>query len=281
MPDYGARVVALTDLRKGRQWLVTGPQSAQTSEDAVYGAGEAIGWDECFPTVLPCAHPAWAGPLRDHGALWGRKWAVVRAEPHCIETHFETPLFKFVRVLTAQGATVTADYRVSNLGTTPLPYLWSQHCLLATNPGERIVVQGQSAMMAADQPFDWPQHPDRDLRTIGPISEGFAIKAYATAPGGASGGASAAVIGPGGGLRFDWTDLPALGIWLCYGGWPTGNGVHQVALEPTTAMADHLNAAETLAQARVLGPAETHRWSVRLTLTDPDSLNGPDERTLQ
>jgi hypothetical protein len=41
------------------------------------------------------------------------------------------------------------------------------------------------------------------------------------------------------------------------------------------AAADHLAAADALGQARRLGPAETHSWSVRMTLTDPD------ERTLQ
>jgi hypothetical protein len=270
-PDYGARVVALTDRNTDRQWLVTGPQSSRTGDDAVYGADEAVGWDECFPTVLACDHPAWDAPLRDHGALWGRTWVVDLDETDCVETRFQTSRFRFSRRLTLAGATVVADYRATNLGAAPLPYLWSQHCLLATKPGDRIVLSGHERLRAGDDPFVWPNHQGRDLSIVGPLEEGFAIKAYSQTPG----HASAAIKGSDGGITFDWDGVPAFGLWLCYGGWPEGNPVHQVALEPTTAAADHLAAADALGQARWLGVAKTHIWSVRMTVTDPD------ERTLQ
>jgi len=271
LPDFGGRVVALTDWVSGRQWLVTGPQSGQTGEDAVYGADEAVGWDECFPTVLPCDHPAWGGTLRDHGALWGRKWIVDHRDATCVDARFETRQFRFARSLTVQGASVTAAYSVTNLGSQTLPYLWSQHCLLATTPGDRIILNGQDDMHIAQDSFQWPAHPDRDLSRVGDISEGFAMKAYAETPG----RASAAINGPNGGLRLDWDDVPALGLWLCYGGWPKDRPVHQVALEPATAGADHLAAADDMGKARVLAPHETHTWSVRMTLTTPT------KRTLQ
>ncbi len=270
-PDYGARVLSLTDRNSGRQWLVTGPQSTRTGEDAVYGADEAVGWDECFPTVLSCDHPAWEGRLRDHGALWGRKWTVDRAKPDCVETRIETPRFRFTRRLTVTGAAVVADYRVTNLGTGPMPYLWSQHCLLATRPGDRIVLAGHESLRVEGDPFVWPIHRGRDLSIVGPLDEGFAVKAYSETPR----SASAAIQGPDGGIAFDWQDMPAFGLWLCYGGWPKGNPVHQVALEPTTGTADDLAAADRLGQARTLDGTRTHRWSVRVTLT------APDERTLQ
>jgi hypothetical protein len=79
------------------------------------------------------------------------------------------------------------------------------------------------------------------------------------------------VTGPTGGIRFDWSGagIPAFGLWLDYGGWPPGAPVHQVALEPTTAPADDLTQAEAMGHARQLAPGETHRWSVRITLTLP------------
>jgi galactose mutarotase-like enzyme len=270
-PDYGARVTALTDRATGRQWLVTGGQSRQNGEDTVYGADEAVGWDECFPTVLACSHPGWDHPLRDHGALWGRPWATDTATADCVETRFETPGFRFIRRLALAGAAVWADYQVTNLGTAPLPYLWSQHCLLATNPGDRIILTGHENLRANGEAFLWPNHPRRDLGRVGAKDEGFALKAYSETPQ----PASAAVTGPEGGLRFDLQGLPAFGLWLCYGGWPAGDPVHQVALEPTTAAADHLAAADALGQARWLGAKKTHTWSVRMTMTDPE------RRTLQ
>lgn len=263
-PDFGARVTELTDKISGRQWLVTGPQSVQIGEDAVYGADEAVGWDECFPTVLSCQHPAWDGMLRDHGALWGRKWSVDHRDATCVEARFETLLFRFGRRLTVQGPSVIAAYRVTNLGSNSLPYLWSQHCLLATSSHDRIMLNGQEQLRVDQENFSWPHFRSRDLSFVGELRDSFALKAYAETPG----QASAAIVGPDGGLCLDWNNVPAFGLWLCYGGWPKNNPVHQVALEPTTAGSDRLTDADAGGRARVLGPHETHTWSVRMTMTN-------------
>src|SRR5664279_4148592 len=75
-PAYGARVVSLLDKTSGREWITQGVRSGNTGEDAVYLGAEAVGWDECFPTVGPWDASAtpWRRRLRDHGDLWGRPW---------------------------------------------------------------------------------------------------------------------------------------------------------------------------------------------------------------
>ena len=123
-------------------------------------------------------------------------------------------------------------------------------------------------MQAAGAGFEWPAHPSRDLSRVGRRDEGVAIKSYALTP--ARG--MAQVTGPAGGLRFGWdgAEVPAIGLWLNYGGWPEEAPLRQAALEPTTGAADDLVGAEALGQARWLAPGETHRWSVRLTLLEPE-----------
>jgi hypothetical protein len=66
-----------------------------------------------------------------------------------------------------------------------------------------------------------------------------------------------------------------MGLWLDYGGWPEEKPLHQVAIEPTSAAADDLAGALALGQARWLAPRETHEWSVRLTLLDPEEGQSP------
>ncbi len=261
-PNFGARVTSLTDLASGRQWLVPGACVGGET----YLGDQARGWDECFPTVAPCCHPGWDGPLRDHGDLWGRPWQASAEEATCVAT-FDDPRFTFTRSLRLQGASVTADYQVTNRSPAVLPYLWSQHCLLATTPADRILLHGIAAMRAEGVAVDWPTHPTRDLSVIGAMNEGLALKLY----GGAAIAASAEVAGETGGIRFDWSggDIPAFGLWLDYGGWPPGAPVHQVALEPTTAPADDLAQATAMGRARLLAPSQTHRWSVRIALTRP------------
>lgn len=265
-PDFGARVTSLTDRASGRQWLVTGLCVGGDS----YLGDQARGWDECFPTVAPCDHAGWDGPLRDHGDLWGRPWQVTADGQTCMAT-YDDPRFAFTRALHLRGAGVVADYQVSNRTLAALPYLWSQHCLLATTPADRIVLQGIAGMQAGGVPVDWPLHAARDLSVVGAAGEGFALKAYGTA----LNAANAEIIGAEGGIRFDWSDneIGAFGLWLDYGGWPPGAPVYQVALEPTTAPADDLAQATAMGRARMLAPGEIHHWSVRIALTRPATFS--------
>ena len=264
-PEFGARVTALTDRASGRQWLVPG----DCTGGATYLGDQARGWDECFPTVAPCDHPAWGGPLRDHGELWGRSWRISGDSARCTAT-YDDRRFAFSRSLHLTGATVVADYKVTNRGDCVLPYLWSQHALLATTPADRIVLHGVSAIRAQGQPVDWPNHRARDLSAVGTADDGFALKLY----GEAQNASRAEVSGRDAGIRFDWSghDVPAFGLWLDYGGWPAGKPVHQVALEPTTAAADDLAQAEVMGRARQLAPGQSHVWSVRITLTNSRSV---------
>lgn len=271
-PRFGARITGLTDRRSGRQWLVAGACQGKTGDQASYGGAQARGWDECFPTITGGTDPNW-GNLRDHGLLWGRPWQVTDhpGVGHCT-TVCHAATFAFERVLALQGPVLTATYSVTNRAPTPLPYLWSQHALLATTPLDRLSLQGIPDLMTGTTRYKWPHHPARDLAQVGPLSEGFAQKSYAATPN----GASATVCGPDGGLRFDWSgDLPAFGLWLDYGGWPPVAPVHQIAFEPTTAMADSLADAKALGQLRLLAPGSTDRWTVCLTVTNPGDSGGP------
>ena len=265
---YGARVTELTDRVTGRQWLLTGPRAEDTSEEAVFRGDASRGWDECFPTILPCDDPVWGGRLRDHGMLWGRAWTVVDASPQHLTTRFQGADIQFNRSLTVHGAELTVRYSLTSARVAKVPYLWSQHCVLHTTAADRITLAGQGPMTAGGTGFEWPHHPARNLTSVGLTDEGFALKAYAQTP--LFG--MAQVCGPHGGLRFDWNgaEVPSLGLWLDYGGWPAEAPLHQLAIEPATAGADDLAGAVASGQARWLGPGETHSWSVRLTLLDPE-----------
>ena len=272
-PGFGARVMDLTDLATGRQWLLTGPKAQDTSETAVYRGAASRGWDECFPTILPCDNQAWGGRLRDHGMLWGRPWTVVEAGPQDLTARFDGDGIRFTRRLAVSGPQLTASYAVTSTRAVAVPYMWSQHCVLHVTPFDRISLAGQGRMEAAGLTFDWPDHPSRNLTRVGPTDEGFVLKSYAPV----SGEGMAQVSGRQGGVRFDWDGaaVPALGLWLDYGGWPEEAPLHQLAIEPTTAGADDLAGAMALGQERWLAPGDTHNWSVRLTLLDPEKGHFP------
>jgi hypothetical protein len=277
---YGARITSIYDRVTGREWMLQGDRGVDVSDTAIYGAGEAIGWDECFPTVLPwdASGTVWGTMLRDHGVLWGRPAEIVEAsDRHAVTTQFgET--FSFRRTLELYGPILRAKYRLENRTREPLPYLWAAHGMLRVMPDDRIVLPGVARVRAnhlarggkilvaptlswpGPNPA-WPEALDR----VQPVTAYLAAKLYlADVPGGA-----AYVGNETGWLRIGWSkEIDSLGIWLNYGGWPTSGVVHHIGLEPTNAPVDDLGAAIARATPPV-PPCGQREWSVTYALRAP------------
>jgi len=277
LPDYGARVTSLVDKQNGREWIAQGPQSRNTGEDAVYASDEAVGWDECFPTVTPwdASHTAWGRKLRDHGDLWGRPFVIDAQTPTTLRLSYSDRQFRFTRELRLDGATLIARYEVENRTDTSLPYLWALHGLLAVTEADRIELPEVETVAAtylslgdkflAVPELRWSKPSDVlpfALDRVQPAATAFAGKFYAAVP-----SQTARVGRPGQWLTLAWdAPIDQLGIWLTYGGWPGPGGHHEIALEPTSAAADTLGEAID-AGAPPLAPGERRNWRVTLSLT--------------
>ena len=280
-PERGARIASLIDRRTGRDWLAQGEAPLREEPHARYGLAEAAGWDECFPTVSPCAIAGapWAGHLRDHGELWGRRWSVDEAGERRLATTYNAEAFRFTRVLFLDGATLEVNYRVDNLTAEPMPILWAMHPLFALRPGERIELPGPGALVptylstasGADRlaPVPWPGGDDRIPFAIDHVQSAaarFAGKFFA-----AGEVRGARLGGPTEWLEMSWRDFTSAGIWITYGAWPSPNDVVHIAIEPTTSPDDRLSAAIERGRALTLGPQGSAAWSVSLSL--PARLN--------
>ena len=271
-PAYGARVVHLVDKASGREWMTQGDESPNVSEDVRYLDKEAVGWDECFPTVgiFDAKATPWRRVLRDHGDLWGRQWTVDDATPSALRLTRATSEFSFSRALRLDGADLVADYEVTNPGPEPLPWLWALHVLFAVRDGDRIEIPGLRSTMSgflsldgkvSSGPMQWPgPNPAVPFRfdEVQPSASNYMGKLNAT---GLAGG-SARIGQPGQWLTMQWDESIAdLGIWMTYGGW---FGHHEVALEPQNAPGDQLG--QTIESgAPPLMPGETKRWRVTMT----------------
>lgn len=273
--DYGARVVSLLDKRNGREWMTQGEQSPNVGEDAVYSGDEAVGWDECFPTVgvWDGAETVWGRRLRDHGDLWGRPWQVDSSSSRDLTTTYTNESFTFRRTLTLDGAALTAHYAVTNHLDEPMPYLWALHSLFAVRPGDRIDLgvdavhasfMAEKGRMLGSGTVAWVEKDERvsfPLNEVQPPSALFASKFLV-----AGRPESRARLGqPGQWLELEWDDrLDSLGVWLTYGAWPQPGGHNEVAIEPTSSAANDLGEA-IRAGAVPLAPGERREWQVTLT----------------
>lgn len=279
---FGARILSLVDLRSGRDWMAKGPQSTKIGEDAIYLADEAVGWDECFPTVAPwdASGTGFGRKLRDHGDLWGRPFTVDAHSERSLTLSRTNKSFRFTRHLSLNASVLTAHYEVENLADTAMPFMWALHGLLAVTPEDRIVMTGVNQVAAsyvsrngqtiASPQLTWPG-PNAEtgiaLDAVRPAASHFAAKLYAShIP-----AARASIGGRNGWLELAWdnAEIAHLGLWLNYGDWPDTGDVHHIALEPTTAPVDHLGQALEQGSAVVLDPGASKTWRVTLTLRPP------------
>ncbi len=264
-PAFGARVTSLIDKRTGRDWLAQGALVGRTDNDAPFMGEEARGWDECYPTVGPCPSSHWGRRLRDHGDLWARRWDATQSASSITATYNDDQT-RFRRTLTLEGASVGVAYEVTNTWKTALPTLWSQHCLLACEPGERLELEGISNIISDCQPIDLSNVNGMDYTTLHDIRAGVALKAY----GCVQDQAQVGIIGENGGIAFSWSaaDAAHLGLWFDYGGWPDKEApVHQVAIEPTTSPTDDLEGALAGGHAIWLKPGQSRTWNTTITLS--------------
>lgn len=268
LPEFGARVTSLVDRRTGREWVVQGASVGSPGQDAIYSAEQAVGWDECFPTVSACTLPG-GQRLRDHGALWGRPWQLDHSTDVAVSTTFRGEGYTFSRRITLNGPNVTCDYTVRNEATAPLLFLWAMHLLLGVTESDRIVLPEGTpcrwTYRSDDRPLGvsrWPEGASFPLDRIRPLSAAFAAKlqvqdtpARGVLVGDSNGALRIAGHGP---------MTRSVGLWLCYGGWPLGPHVHQIAPELTSAPADDIVTAEAMGCAAKVPAGGELKWRASL-----------------
>jgi len=295
-PALGARLVSLVDRASGREWLaqrVPLPQPARSTPawdapDATFGAEQAFGWDECLPTIARCEDPLdRSGPLlRDHGDLWGRP-ARVESGPRGLATVWRVAeRFELHRLIRLDGREVAVTYALRSLGPA-VPFLWSMHPLLAVDPGGRVELPaaqrvrlshaaGIALAAGADGMLQWPLATTADdtafdLSLVRDETAGIALKlALAPAPN------RVVVRQPDGAaiaIEWDRALAPAAGLWLDYGGWPDGNRLCQLGIEPATSVDEDLATALDAGRAPHVPAGGEVSWWVRLSVLQSHGMD--------
>jgi galactose mutarotase-like enzyme len=298
LPHLGGKIASI--VANGHE-LLQAPlvRPAPRTQTMSFDAGDASGWDECLPSVAECDVPVAGGSAHvpDHGDLWRVAWEKkgtgngaqgsgdqsVALRGEC----FSLPL-ALDRSLTLNerkgGWRLDLDYRLTNTGTTPVPWSWAAHPLFVAAPGDRIVLpesirtlrlegSGGERLGKGGATVEWPiaklaSGGQTDLSVAKAPDSGIGDKLFAGPLTAAENWC--ALERPSARLRikvsFDSSVTPYLGLWICYGGWPDGPGPKQVcvALEPATAPVDSL--AKTGAWSRTLNPGQSSSWTMHVDL---------------
>jgi len=289
LPSLGGKIASIQILPEGEELLQQPlqPYAARTPYMS-FDAGDASGWDECLPSVAACEIATAFGVARipDHGDFWQVAWRVSSKNEHelaMFANGFSLPL-RFSKTLRLDGANLHVSYRLQNLSDKPFSYVWSAHPLFAMEEGDRIVLPDSISEVTVEGSAGnrlgkpgtrhaWPNailtnQRMSDLSRAGSITDGIGDKLFAVSPAEGWCAIERKRLKRRVELRFNPRQLPYLGLWICYGGWPDHSAARQqcVALEPCTADVDSLAGASSRGRARQLAPRAEHHWSLESRL---------------
>ena len=309
LPQLGGKIASIRI--EDRELLQTPINPlANRTRTMSFDAGDASGWDECLPSVAACAVPTAEGTAHvpDHGDLWRVAWetqglgnreqgtentagksshanesgpATISLRGQCFSLPLE--LERMLSLREADGGwRLDLDYKLTNTGSYPVPWVWAAHPLFAVEPGDRIVLPQSIQMLSVqgsgggrlgkkDDTIGWPvgalsDGGSTDLSVAQLPESGIGDKLFAGPLTESENWCS--LERPSAHLRvrvgLDTSVTPYLGLWICYGGWPDRPGPKQtcVAIEPTTAPVDSL--AETGPWSRLLEPGAYAKWTMRV-----------------
>ena len=255
VPELGAKIISLKNLRTGREWLWHPPGGLklfrnQSGDD--FSQSPLAGIDECLPTIESCV---WRGRgLPCHGEVWTTPWRVDETawKNGVLKTRAELKIspFGFERTIALDGDEIQIRYQLRNRSAVGENYVWAIHPLLKLQAGDRLelpdatrsLLNGAAWVDALDSTV-----PEKNCAKIfaAPVREGrAAIKNLRTRDR----------------LEFEWdpAENNALGLWLTRGGW---HGHHHFSVEPTNAAADSLAAAAGQNRCGIIpGNGVIHWW---------------------
>ncbi len=305
LPSNGGRIASIRCRRSGTEFLLEGShydKKAQFPPDAPFENSDCAGWDECLPTISASvsASASANASAPDHGDLWRHVWRIVEHTSNdvLLATECCSRPLALTRRLRLHASQMHLEYRIENLGSIPLPFLYATHPLFTVEPSDRLILSREVHRLLlhcskgdrvghAREWIDWPAIPRGDqqiaLDVVGKQSDGTAEMLYT---GKLVRGICAlyrarprqAIV-----MRFDSVMLPYLGLWMCYGGWPNDPAKRKqyaVAMEPAVAAHGSLVEAIAANEALVLDPGAVYSFYLHIDVLGCDRPWTCDEVTL-
>ncbi|NYF88912.1 aldose epimerase [Tunturiibacter empetritectus] len=290
LPGSGGRIESLQGA--GFEFLLqsvdSGPRNPyeRMTPGISFQDGACSGIDECLPTVARSGIGIPDLEVPDHGDFWAIPWTLQEpATAHSVTITADgtsRPL-RFTKRLEVYPTSLRIDYVVQNLGSQPVEYLYACHPLLSIDVGDRIVLPKSVSSLRVESSarnrlgnqgdsISWPITHDAsgpiDLSVTLPSIANTADMLYTGPLAYGRCGLFRSAVGRGVVLHFDHAQLPYLGLWLCYGGWPDDSERRQfaIALEPTVAARGSLENAIRDKVAPVLEANQTRSWTIEFLI---------------
>lgn len=288
VPAEGGRISSIRSLRSGLEFLTQSRRRRpypQAGLGTRFQDGACSGIEECLPTVGLSVPEPEGGPAPDHGDFWQLPWQVFAASDGEVKMSAVgfSRTFRFSKKLALEDNALRVAYTVENIGSIPQSFLYACHPLFAVSRGDRILLPREIQELTLNYSkgdrlgksgsvFRWPvtQEGLRLDVANGPEA-GTAEMFYTPRLSEAVCGIYREVSGEMLEVSFDSQRLPYVGLWLCYGGWPSDGEEplqYAVALEPTTSACSTLAKAQQTNSAISLESGATYDWEIRFKVRE-------------
>lgn len=293
---FGGKISSIRSKLSGEEFMLPPLASYhRVSSQATFDQSDGGGFDECLPSVASCEEISGEAAVPDHGDLWRVHWqADPLAQGVVLHADSASRPFRLTRRAELANSSLVLDYSLHNLSDLSATWLWSAHPLLRVEEGDLILlpneIKGVTVEYCSTGQFqqrsriDWPcAQTLSDTRVdLSRVEASDGVSAYKLfAQMGKAGWASLyrRRIGQGLMFRFDPSEIPFLGLWICSGAWPE-KGVEKqytVALEPTSADFDSLASAHRNGRACSLDGRGFRHWKLEVQLLGASSPLSAEE----
>ncbi len=292
IPEMGGKILTLERKDTGTQFLHQGDidltNYRRPEKGEAFLPPFAAGFDECFPNVSPSDY-RFKGENRklpDHGELWTQAWNYDHKKDEILLwTRGQKLNYRFAKHIQLSGSSVEITYELECLEEVPFDYIWSAHPLLDVTEGDELLLPNEitdllinwssdPAAGSFGEKVEWPNilgnDSNIDFNYVQKKSAGMAIKLFSDRLSQGKAGLYKKETDESLLFSFDVDQVPFLGIWLCYGGWPENSSSKEytVALEPCSGRPDSLEEACHWGDQRQISPSAIKCWQLQIDIAD-------------
>lgn len=241
------------------------PFRAPSKDFGLFETRPVYGYDDCFPSVDPCAYPTKDWQVPDHGELCWLKWEVSRISNSLeFQTRSLVLPICFQRTLIFEKSSLAWSFKVSNLGSDEIPFQHAMHPLMPLREISAVSLPHFSDFREEQRKEKlWLATPEEVESWLLNQPVGTAAMLYLE---GISAGKMVLTVSSQ--LRvsvaFPVNLFPTLGIWWNNEGYPDEEGCRRVecAFEPIPGSNSRLSDAYQEGKCLSVKPHETVKWEI-------------------
>lgn len=294
LPEIGGKMISLKNKKTDKQFLLEPQNNPPRYIKPFYGADftqfDTSGFDECFPNIsevnnLKDFSSGETINLPDHGELWSKSWDYNILDEKSIELFVQgvNLNYLFTKKIELDDNKIFIFYTVKNLSIQDIKFIWSAHPLLKCNSGDKILlpqsVKNVLLNWASDEKLgkfsdylNWPFlskfDTKRDYSIVQNFELGQAMKLFTDRLNEGYAGLYFIQDDESIFFSFNTNEVTYLGLWLCYGGWPTNveKKHYTLAIEPSIGRPDSLAEAIKRNENGLVKAFENIQWQVEISM---------------